>query len=124
MGGSCLVEVVISLTGVTQTEFLDGGIVESALTEISQADVLTHLGLMQLFLKIITSPLVKHEHGFALGLLLFFLVGQFLLMDLDMVFTSKVAQRLGIAQLLVFHDEIDRASSFSTGKALADAFGT
>ena len=43
---------------------------------------------MQLFLEVVTRPLVEHEHGLALGLSLFLLIGEFLLLDLDVVFTG------------------------------------
>ena len=108
---------------VTQAEGADGSIVETALLEIGQTDVLTGLRLMQLPLEIGASPLVEHEHRLALGLRLFLLVGELLLMDFDVVFFSQVTQRLGVAELLMLHDEIYRATALATSKALANALG-
>ena len=44
-------------------------------------------------------------------------------MDFNVVFFSQVTQRLGIAELLMLHDEIYRATALATSKALANALG-
>ena len=80
--------------------------------------------LVQLLLEIVTCPFVEHEHGFALTLCLLFLVGEFLFLDLDVIFAGQIAQSFGIAELLVLHDEIDRTATLAASKAFADTLGT
>ena len=121
LGYRCLIEVVVALAGVAEAEFLDRRIVEATFLEVTEADFLTGLCLVELALKITASPLVEHEHRLALGLGLFFLIGEFFFLDFDVVFAGQVPQSLGIAELLVFHDEIDRTAALAAGKALADA---
>ena len=76
---------------------------------------------MQLFLIVVASPLVEHEHGLALGLSLLLLIGEFLLVNLDVIFTGQITQSLGITELLMLHDEIDSTAALATSKALANA---
>lgn len=76
---------------------------------------------MQLLLKVITCPLIEHEHRFTLCLSLFLLVGEFFLLDFYVILTSQITQRLGVTELLMLHDEVDGAAAFATSKAFADA---
>ena len=78
---------------------------------------------MQLLFEVSARPLVDHEHCFALGLRLFFLIGEFLFLYVDMVFSGQVSQGLRVTQLLVLHDEVDGTAAFTTSKTFADALG-
>ena len=79
---------------------------------------------MELLLEKSHGKLVDHELAFALALSGSLLVGEFTLLDVDVVFLGEVAQGLGIGKLLVLHDEIDRAAPLAAREALANALGS
>lgn len=108
---------------VAEVELLDDVIAETAGAEILQADGLTVGMVVEQILEIFLCPLVDDEHRLALRLFLFLFIRQLALMDLDMVFLREPAQRLGIGELFVLHDERHGITAFATAEAVAGAAG-
>ncbi len=50
-------------------------------------------------------------------------VGELTLLHLDMVFAGEILQRLPVAELLMLHYEVDRASPLAATEAFAYTFG-
>ena len=77
--------------------------------------------IVEQVLEVFLCPFVDDEHRFALRLFLLLLVGQFSLMDLDMIFLGKPAQGLGIGELLVLHDEGHGIAALAAAEAVTGA---
>ena len=105
--------------GIAQVELRDDVVADSSAAEVLFADSDAVRVVPQHVLEILHRPLVDDKHRLAVALLLTLLVSQLLLLNLDIVFLRQPAQRLGIGDLLVLHQEVDGRSALSTGKALA-----
>ena len=68
-------------------------------------------------------PLIDNEHALADIAKLFLPLGQLTFLDLDPIFLGKITQGIEIADLLMFHDEMNRRSTLTTGEALTDILG-
>ena len=106
---------------IAQPKLLDDIIAKTPATKIPQANGHAISMVVKQILKILACPLVDYEHGLAFALLLFLLVGEFTLFDLNMVFVSEPTQSLRICHLLMFHDKIDRRSTLATAETVARA---
>ena len=77
--------------GKTQTELLHGIIPDASTTEILLTDGDAVRIILQYLLEIGLRPFVHDKHRFAVALLLSLLVGQFLFLDLDIIFLRQPA---------------------------------
>ena len=73
--------------------------------------------------EVVVGKLVDDEEALAFGLCLLLFVGEFALLYFDVVLLGQVAQRFGVGQLFVLHDEVHRVASLSAGKTLAQTLG-
>ena len=76
--------------------------------------------ILQDIFEVFHRPLVDDEHRLTVALFLLFLVGEFFLLYLYIVFLCQPAQGLGIGNLFVLHQEVDGRTTLATGKALTD----
>ena len=114
---------IMAFGTVSQLEFFDDVIPESAVTEISHTDAASFYMVMQDILEIVAGKLVDDEKAFALALNELFLVGQLPFLDLDTVFLGKVFQCLRVGHLFVLHDEVNYIAALAAGKAFAQSLG-
>ena len=103
----------------TQPELLYDVIANATTTEILLTNGNTIDIVFEDFVKVLTGPLVDHEHRLAVTLFALLVVRQFTFLYLDIVFLGQPAQRFGIGNLLVLHQEVDGIAALATGKALA-----
>ena len=68
-------------------------------------------------------PIVEDEHALAVALSAAFLVRKLAFADFDVILPGQVAEGVGIAQLLVLHNEVDGRAALATGEAFAEVFG-
>ena len=106
--------------GITQVELLDDIVADASATEVLFADGNAVGVVLQHLLEVLQGPLVHCQHRLTVALMLFLLVGQFPLLDLDIILLRQPAQGLGIGYLLVLHQEVDGRTALTTSKALAD----
>ena len=104
-----------------QAKLADGVVAETALAEVLESDGLTIRVVEEGVLEVFGRPLVGQEEGVALRGLATLLVGQFAVVDLDMVAVGQPAQGLGIGLLLMLHDEVDGIARLATGEAFIDS---
>ena len=108
---------------VTQMELLDDGVEIAALTEILQSYRLAFVGVPQGIHEELVGEGVDVEHLLALGLGHPFFWRQLFFFDLDVVFSGEIAKRLGIGDMLVFHEELGRVAALAAAEALEDVTG-
>ena len=73
--------------------------------------------------KMFLRPTVEDKHALTVALRTLFLVGQLTFPHLDMILSGQKTQRILIAQLLMFHDEIDGRSALAARKAFTNILG-
>ncbi len=118
-----LIECVMLFRAVTELEFVDGIFAESAFCKIAEADGFSFDALVQLVGEIFLRPVVYDQHALPVVFYLFLLLGQFPFLYFDVIFPGEVAKRVIVAELLVFHDEMDGSPPFAAGKTFTDVFG-
>ena len=94
--------------GIAQIKLLDDIVTDTTTTEILLADGDSVRVVLQQVVKVVHGPLVEDE------------LSQFLLLNLNIVFLRQPAQRLGIGDLLVLHQEVDGRATLATRKTLTD----
>ena len=105
--------------GVAEVELLDDIVADAAAAEILLANGDAVGVVLQNVLEILHRPIIDDQHRLAVVLLLSLLVGQFLLLNLDVILPCQPAQGLGIGDLLVLYQEVDGRATLAAGKALA-----
>ena len=85
LGQGFLGEGVVALGAVAQLELLDGVVAEAAAAQVGQADVAPLVRVAQGAAEVVVGKLVDDEEAVALGLCGLLLVGQFALLDFDVV---------------------------------------
>ena len=88
------------------------------MAEIVQANSLALLTLVQCLVEMLQGELVDDKKAFAYALLAFLLVGHLAFLNLYMIFLCKPSEGIGIAQLLVLHDKVNRLAAFAASEAL------
>ena len=116
----CLCQGVTLLQRITQVKLLDDIIADATATEILPADGDTIGIILHHVLEIVHRPVVDDEHRLTVALFLLLLLGEFLFLDLNIIFLRQPAQGLGIGDLFVLHQEVDGRTTLATSKALAD----
>ena len=122
-GDGCIGENGSARRTETQFEFLDGGFVQSPLTEITAADIPAFIGLQQEFVEVILGKTVDDIEAFANGILLHLFFASLRLFYLDIVSLGNELQRFPVGETLVFHHKAHRISCLAASKALVDSFG-
>ena len=106
--------------GEAEVELRNDIVADATTTEILLTDGDAVGIVLQDILEVFHSPLVDDEHRLTVALLLLLLVGEFLLLYLDIVFLCQPAQGLRIGNLLVLHQEVNGRATLATGETLAD----
>ena len=106
----------------SQSEFPDRGVGHAALlTEIGQAHALPFGLAVEVIGEVLRSPAVQGEHRLAVVVASHLLLGHLLLLDLDAVALGHHLQRLGIGDVLVFHQEGHGVAALAASETLVDA---
>ncbi len=98
--------------------------VYATLAEIGQSDVAAVGGIGKVAFEMIHGEIIRFHHSLSLIHLAAFLVGNLMLLNLNVIFFCKVAQRLPIRELLMLHHKIYRAATFTATETFADSFGS
>ncbi len=123
LGHGGAVECIARLQTVAQLEFADRLFAKSALREVGEADRATLFVLHEAAGEVFLRPGVEDKHAFAVALGAQLVVRKFAFANFDVILLGQVAKGVGIAQLLVLHDEVDGRSALATGEALAEVLG-
>ena len=75
--------------------------------------------MVQRLLEKVCRPTVHNQHTLSFALLPSFLVGEFALPNLDVIFSRQPPQCLGISHLFVLHDEAHGRASLAAAEAMA-----
>ena len=123
LGHGGAVECIARLQTVAQLEFADRLFAKSALREVGEADRATLFVLHEAAGEVFLRPGVEDKHALAVALGAQLVVREFPFADFDVILLGQVAEGVGIAQLLVLHDEVDGRAALATGEALAEVLG-
>ena len=122
-GDGLFCKVVAPLVAVAHLEFAEDGVSEAPLTEVREAEGHPLVAVEEVLYKLLGGILGDNEHALALILFGEFLGGDLLLLNLNMVFLCQPAERLGVREVLVFHDEVDCVAALAAAEALEYALG-
>ena len=95
----------VLLETVAQSEGLDDVVAHAPLVEIAEAHGTPHLVVEEQVGKVLLGKLADMEQGVALVLAFLLLLGQLLLLHLDVVFIGQPSQCLGIGVVFMLHQE-------------------
>ena len=113
----------VALRGAeSESEFLDRGVGHPALlAEVGQSHALSFGLALEVVGEILRGPAVQGEHRLAVVVASHLLLGHLLLLDLDAVALGHHLQRLGIGDVLVFHQEGHGVAALAASETLVDA---
>ena len=126
-----LIALVLSQSGISvpfiqriaQLELTDGILMEATVGELSHTDRLALLRLEEVMGEMLLCPLGHRHHALPFGALLDLLLGQFLLLDIDVVFLGEEFQRLVVREVFQLHDKVDRVTTLAATEALVNILG-
>ena len=123
LGDGCAGHSIAVGEAIAKLELADNVVAKTALAEIG----FTHGHAIYMVVKqvdeIVARPFVEHKQALALGGLRFLLVGELALLDFNTILLGQPFESLGIAHLLVLHDEMDHVAALAAGEALAQLLG-
>ena len=115
-----LCKAIPAFRTIAQLELLDDGIGKTSFPKIRKPDTAAFFCFPKILHKMVGGVLGYMVKRFTLRLTLNILRGKFLFLYLDIVLTGKKTQGFHVFQMLVFHDETHRITTFSATEAFKD----
>ena len=115
--------MLLAVGAVAHLKLLQDIIAETSATEVGQTYGFAIGRVVQLVLEPVAGPFVHNEHTVAVVARFQLLFCEFLLLNLNAVFLGQITQCIGVGELFVLHDEVNRTSSLAAGKAFAQILG-
>jgi hypothetical protein len=120
----CFFNKSVMLVGrIAQPKFADSLFPVATALEIAQAHALAHVRLQKLVLVVLAGKIIENVQAFFRLLLGNCLGSELYLFNFDSVLAGEIAQRIGVGQVLVLHDELGGVARLAAAKALKDVFG-
>ena len=112
----------MALGTISQLEFLDDIIPETAVAKVSHTDTATVYVVLQYILKIVAGEVIDNEQTLALTLHQLLFIAQLSFFNFDIILLGKVSQCLRIRHLFVRHDKVHGVAPLSAGETFAESF--
>ena len=117
----CVQQVIAFVKRISEMESLYCPVVDASFPEICQSYLPTVSSVLHIVLEMSHSEIIGRHHPLAVVHLASLIVGDVVLLNLDVIFVGQPPQSLPVGELLMLHDEVDRTATLAAAETLANA---